>query len=209
MKKLYLSLFCVCLFSFCKSQNEEFTSYINEFRLTSPDFMIDNSTFRELFSFNGQYKEISLQAVNKYICFKPLCNDENIFRFDFGVLVDLETEDFFAVIVRKLQFDELHGCDNDLSELLLITYSKKGGKIDIQQIGKDNDCWISHTKFFGNKILVEQIRILEFNKPEMSCEIEVKKYLINQNGIIDNIHSEPIREGIVVWDEQIEEFRLK
>ena len=96
MKKLYLSLFCVCLFHLCKSQNEEFTSYINEFRLTSPDIMINNSTFSDLFSFNGQYKEVSFQLVNKYI--KPLCNDENLFRFDFGVKIDLRTEDFFAVI---------------------------------------------------------------------------------------------------------------
>lgn len=209
MKKFYFSLFFLSLFTFCNSQNKEFLSYIEEFNLTSPVFTINNSTFRELFSFDGQYKEVPSQLVDKLICFEHFCDDKNLFRFDYGVLVDLKAVDFVTVILRKMQFDEIYGCDNDLSELLLITYSKTGKFIDFKLIGKDNDCWVSHTKFSGNRISVEQIRILEFNKPEMRCEIEYKEYSINQNGIIDNVNYEPGRECIVVWDEQNGEFKIK
>lgn len=78
-----------------------------------------------------------------------------------------------------------------------------------QSIGKDNDGWISTIQITSNNIVVEQIKILEFNKSELSCEIEVKEYKINQDGIIKNTETKPVKNGFVVWNEQMNDFKLK
>jgi hypothetical protein len=97
----------------------------------------------------------------------------------------------------------------DVEQVVLIVYSKQGRILSSQSISKDNDGWISSTQITRENIEVQQIKILEFNKSEMNSKIETKVYQIALNGIINNIRTEPIKKGIVIWDEQIEDFKLK
>lgn len=194
----------------CKGQNQEFVTYLLNFRNVELPLTIDRRHSSTRFYQDGIYKEIPETYIKKFICkdSSTCCTDPTEYRYDYGVKFDIQS-DFITVLLKKQKYEGNPDCDFDLSKLLLITYSKEGKKIDIQQIGKDNDCWLSSTKVTKENIEVQQIKILEFNKPEMSCEIEIKVYQVTQNGIINNIRTEPIKKGFVVWDEQIEDFRLK
>lgn len=192
----------------CKSQ-DQFTIYLSNFRDIELPKTIDRRYPSTQFYQNNTYKEINQPFVKKFICKDPVTCDTNAsqYRYDYGIR--FAPGDYQAAVINKINFEGNPDCDFDLSELILLVYSPQGEIISEQIIGKNNDCWISSTQLTSKNIEVQQIKILEFNKPEMSCEIEEKVYQISKSGIITSIGTEPIKKGIVIWDEQIEDFRLK
>jgi len=208
MKHLILIIISFLILS-CKGQNQEFVTYLSNFRSVELPLTIDRRYSSNSFYQNGTYKEIPESFVKKFICKDSVTCDTNPseYRYDYGIRFALS--DYQAILVNKQKYEGNPDCDFDLAELILVVYSPQGEIISGQSVGKNNDCWLGSTQVTKENIKVQQIKILEFNKPEMSCEIDTKVYQIAQNGIINNIRSEPIKKGIVIWDEQIEDFRLK
>jgi hypothetical protein len=193
----------------CKGQNQEFVTYLSNFRSVELPLSIDRKTYGSVFYPNKKNHEIIEFLIKKFVC----QNSTNCvvapteYRYDYGVKFILGN--YHVVLVHKQKYEGTTSYDFDLSEVLLVVYSKQGEILSSQPISKDNDAWISSTQITKENIEVQQIKILEFNEPEMSCEIETKVYQVTQEGIIKNIHTAPIKKGVVVWDEQIEDFRLK
>lgn len=208
MKHLILIIISFLTLS-CKGQNQEFVTYLSNFRSVELPLTVDRKTYNTIFYPNKNNHEIIETLVKKFVC-KDSTNcsvNSAEYRYDYGVKFFLG--DYQVVLVHKQKYEGVTSYDFDLSEVILIVYSKLGKILSSQSISKDNDGWISSTQLTRTNIEVQQIKILEFNKPEMSCEIETKVYKIAKDGIINNIRTEPIKKGIVFWDEQIEDFRLK
>ena len=208
MKHLILIIISFLTLS-SKGQNQEFSTYLSNFRSVQLPLTVDRKTYNTIFYPNKNNHEIIETLVKKFVC-KDSTNcsvNSTEYRYDYGVKFVLD--DYQVVLVHKQNYEGTTSYDFDLSEVVIVVYSKQGKVLSLQSICKDNDGWISSTHIARENIEVQQIKILEFNKPEMSCEIETKVYQIAQNGIINNIRTEPIKKGVVIWDEQIEEFRLK
>ena len=208
MKHLILVIISFLTLS-CKGQNQEFVTYLSNFKSVELPLTVDRQTYNTIFYPSKNNHEIIETLIKKFVC-KDSTNcsvNSSEYRYDYGVKFVLG--DYHVVLVHKQKYEGTTSYDFDLSEVILIVYSKQGKILSSQSISKDNDGWISSTQVTRENIEVQQIKILESNKPEMSCEIETKVYQIAQNGIINNIHTEPIKKGIVIWDEQIEDFRLK
>jgi len=193
----------------CKGQNQEFVTYLSNFRSVELPLTIDRKTYGSVFYPNQSNHEIIEALVKKFVCQDSIncAIDPTEYRYDYGVKFFLGN--YQVVLVHKQKYEGTTSYDFDLSEVILVVYSKQGKILSSESISKDNDGWISSTQVTKENVEVQQIKILEFNKPEMSCEIETKVYQVTQDGIIKNIHTAPIKKGVVVWDEQIEDFRLK
>jgi hypothetical protein len=205
--------FILILISFltlsCKGQNQEFVAYLSSFRNVELPFIIDRKTYNSVFYPNENNHEIAESLVKKFIC-KDSTNcavNSSEYRYDYGV--KFEYSNYYAALVHKQKYEGTTSYDFDLSEVILLVYSKQGNIMSEQSIGKDNDGWISSIQITSNNIRAQQIKVLEFNKPELSCEIEVKEYKINQEGIIKNTQTELVKKGFVIWDEQMKDFKLK
>lgn len=209
MKYFFLILISSLTLSSCKGQNQEFVAYLSGFRNVELPLTIDRKTYNSIFYPNKNNHEITESLVKRFIC-KDSTNcavNSSEYRYDFGV--KFEYSNYYAALVHKQKFEGTTSYDFDLSEVILLVYSKQGNILSEQSIGKDNDGWISAIQITSNNIRVQQIKVLEFNKPELSCEIEVKEYMINQDGVIKNTHTEPVKKGFVIWDEQMKDFKLK
>ncbi len=208
MKHLILIIISFLTLS-CKGQNQEFVIYLSKFRSVELPLTVDRKTYSTIFYPNKINHEIIENLVKEFICNDSTNYSVNSteYRYDYGVKFALG--DYHVVLVHKQKYEGTTPYDFDLSEVVLIVYSKQGRILSSQSISKDNDGWISLTQITRENIEVQQIKILEFNKSEMNSKIETKVYQIARNGIINNIRTEPIKKGIVIWDEQIEDFKLK
>jgi hypothetical protein len=159
---------------------------------------------------NGEFKKIPEVYIKEFICKDPSnCKiDVTNYGYDYGIRFNISPE-FLSILFLKQKYEGKQDCDFDLSEIIMVTYTKQGKIISMQSIGKNNDCWLSTIKITSGKISVQQIKVLEFNKSEMNCEIETKEYKVNQDGIIENTLMSPIKKGIVIMDKQTEDFILK
>lgn len=193
----------------CKGQDQEFVTYLSNLRKVELPLTIDRKTYNSIFYPNKNNHEIIESDVKKFVCQDSTNCTVNTteYRYDYGVKFILGN--FYVVLVHKQKYEGITSYDFDLSEILLIIYSREGKILSLKSISKDNDGWISSTHVTKEYIEVQQIKVLEFNKPEMNCEIEKKIYQISKDGIVINIHKEPIKKGIVIWDKQIDDFRLK
>ena len=203
-----LLCFISLLASYYSCNEDDFVAYTKEFRQSRAKLEINDTTFLDLFLYDGEFKEIPDILVTKYID-NSRSKEKSNYRYDFGVRLEGSNMDYLAVLVRKQQYDETYGCDNDLSTLILITYSKSGDKKSMQEVGLDNDCWISSTEILDNEVVVKQIKLLEFGKDEIDCEVLTKKYRITAEGFIEFVHSEPLKNGVLIWDHQSQKFKLK
>lgn len=206
----YLILIIVFpFFLSCKGQSLEFATYLSNFRSVELPITIDRRYWSTHFYQNGMYKEISEPLVKKFVYKDSLdCPTAPLgCRYDYGAKFEVGTS--CAVLLSRLKYEGVTPYDFDLSETILLIYSEKGEILSLQSIGKDNDGWISTIQINEYRIEVQQIKIMEFNKPEMNCKIETIVYQIDPNGIINDIRTATIEKGVVIWDEQINDFRLK
>lgn len=208
--KYVIFLWIICFAVSCKAQNQEFNDYLASFKNLELPIKIDRKTYSSIFYQDGNYKEIPETWLKKFVSKDSLIYpiDPTEFRYDFGVRYNTN-HDHIAVLVHKQKYEGTTVYDFDLSEVVLIIYSYNGEVLSQKIIGQDNDGWISNTNISEDKISVQQIKILEFNKTELACEIEEKEYLVNVDGIIILTETKPIKSGIVYWDKQLENFVLK
>ncbi|MDD4729765.1 MAG: hypothetical protein PHN55_13590 [Dysgonamonadaceae bacterium] len=209
MRHFLLILISSLTLSSCKGQNQEFVAYLSSLRNVELPLTIDTKTYNVIFYPNKNNHEIAESLVKKFICKDPANCVVNSSEYRYDYRVKFEYKNYYAALVHKQKYEGTTPYDFDLSEVILLVYSKQGGILSEQSIGKDNDGWISTIQITSNNIVVEQIKILEFNKPELSCEIEVKEYKINQDGIIKNTETKPVKKGSIVWNEQMNDFKLK
>ncbi|MDP4292110.1 MAG: hypothetical protein Q8908_13595 [Bacteroidota bacterium] len=209
MKHVILFLISILSLS-CSGQNQDFFIYLSNFRNMALPFTIDRrDTSTRIFP-TGVFKKIPEVYIKKFICKDPSnCKiDLTNFGYDYGIKFNISPE-FLSILFVKQRYEGSPDCDFDLSEIILVTYTKQGKIISIQSIGKNNDCWLSTIKITSEKISVQQIKVLEFNKPEMNCEIQTKEYKVNKEGIIENTLMSPPKKGIVIMDKRTEDFKLK
>jgi len=182
---------------------------MSNFRIFELPITIDRKTYNSVFYPNNKYHEIPTHLVNKFICKNSInCPiDSSKYRYDYGI--KFKSNNIQISLVHKQKYEGTSVYDFDLSEVILVSYSAQGEILSKKSVAKDNDGWISSIRITSDKIWVQQLKVLEFNKPELSCEIEIKEYKINQKGIIENTHTEPIKSGFVVWNEEIKDFTLK
>ena len=208
MKHL-LSILIVFFIQNCNAQTPEFITYLSNFTSIELPYTIDAKTYTTSFYSGNNYREISEYLLKKYLCIDsvnyPINPSE--YRYDYGVKYVMG--DNPVVLIHRQKYEGRTMYDFDLSEIILVVYSSVGELLSSQSICKDNDVWISSMHISNEKIKVQQIKLLEVNKPEMNCEIETKEYYVAPNGEINELCYEPTRNGIVIWSEQEESFILK
>lgn len=209
MKKFFLVGF-ICFIISCKAQNKDFNAYLSNYNYVELPLKVDRKTYNNLFYSHGNYNEISESWLKEFVCKDSLKYkiDPTEFRYDFGVRFNTNNG-YIAVLIHKQKYEGESVYDFDLSETILTIYSNSGEILSQKVIGKDNDGWISNIDISNNEINVQQLKVLEFNKPELTCEIEEKKYSVNKNGVIVLDDTNFIKKGIVYWDKQLENFVLK
>lgn len=133
---------------------------------------------------------------------------DRLYSFYYGGVLNLSHKKIVAVLVSKIQWNAMIGCDYDLHQLQIITYNKiSGKKLDSKVVSKDNDCWISETNFIENKIEVKQIRIFEANKPKLRSELEINNYEIDKSGKIKKIKKSSKQEIFMYYDTTENNFK--
>lgn len=218
--KIYFNIILFCIFSVsCNAQNTEFSSYMSNFGQTKlPVLIVDRQSRYLIFDqrydsiFGKTYKMISEKLVEKFICKGDFCiSHAGYFRYDYGVRLDF-CQKYSAVLVSKLQYEGKTEWDFDLAEILLLIYNNNGEILSRQSLTKDNDRWKSRVKITKEGISVMQIKITE---PEMNkvkglhCEVWTTEYQIAEDGVIKIIGTSPVATGIVIWNESIEDYKLK
>jgi hypothetical protein len=208
MKLFYLLSFAL-FFLNCKSQNQEFETFLSNFKRVALPFKIDRKNYGTIFFPNNKYREIEQSNVLKFIYQDPDFKgyDTSEYRYDYGIQFDLQG--FKVVVFHKEHFEGKTVYDFDLVELVLNIYSKEGRLLSSRSITKDNDGWMSETLISDKKIEVQQIKILEFNKPELACEISRQVFKITEKGAIDSSGLELVGNGVVVWDQELKDYKLK
>lgn len=206
------SVFLIALFltlSF-DIHGQTFTEYLSHFRSVELPLTVERKTYNSVFYPEKEYSEIGKDFVKKFVCPNQgshLVNSDE-YRYDYGVKFEIGGN-YQAVLVHKQKYEGLTLYDFDLSEILLIIYSKQGEILSLQSVGKDNDLWISKVQISAGDIRTTQIKILELNRPEMRCEIENKVYQVTKEGVIETVAQKPLEKGAVRWNEQAGDFELK
>lgn len=221
MRILINILFCCVFICNCKAQAPEFKAYLNNFGQSKIPLLINDrqsssavfcQSYDTLFRVNIT-KSIPENIVAKYICTEEFCNpDGGYFRYDYGVKVDFKSA-FTMVLVSKLQYEGDIEWDFDLRETLLITYNNEGAVLSHQSLAKDNDRWKSSIEITEEEISVRQIKITEPKidqyHHDLHCEFWTTTYQITNDGIIKTINTSSVSSGIVIWDKNIEDYKLK
>lgn len=207
MKKSFFLFHLILIFS-CSGRTQEFSTYISHFEEIVTPLTLDRKSYNSLF-FSNNKGEIQENWIQKFICMDTLNCEKNpeFYQYRYGAKYNKGA--YFIAVLYKQTYEGKTIYDFDLSEVILISYSLRGEILSSIPISKDNDAWISEIELSENCIQVKQIKILEFDKPEMNCEIEVVDYQFGSNGEINKLRRSPIKNGIVIWDKQIEDFRLK
>jgi len=208
--RIFILIGITCFIFSCKAQNTDFNTYLSNFKNVELPLKVDRKTYNNTFYYSNGYSEISENWLKRYVCIDTLiCLINPIeYRYDFGVKFNVNDK-YNAVLIHKQKYEGDSVYDFDLSEIILTIYTEDGSIISQKIIGKDNDGWISNIDIKKNKIITEQIKILEFNKVESNCEIELKEYVIDNDGVIKNILTNSKRKGIVYWDNEAENFIIK
>ncbi len=212
MKRIIVYFIISVTFLSCKGQNKEFNNYMSNFREIKLPFLVDRRD-----SINRTYvrasKEIPINYIKKYICLDSTICDYNPEYYNYNYRYKIkESANIIAVLLSKGKYEGETCYDFDLGETLLIVYTKDGKIIDEKSIAKNNDCWLSTILVTSDSIVVQQIKISDpsqINDPEVDCEIETKTYQITDEGYIKTIRTEPIKKGVLVFDERIYDFILK
>ena len=164
---------------------------------------------------NIEIKHIQEDYIKKFICLDSTICDYNpeYYIYSYGFKIK-ESSNLIAVLVSKMKYEGKTCYDFDLGETLLIVYTKDGKIIDEKSIAKDNDCWISSILVTNDSIKVQQIKVIDPTQFKIidngvDCEIETKTYQISDEGYINLIRTEPIKKGVLVWDEKIYDHILK
>jgi hypothetical protein len=216
--KVFISILFGFLLTNCNAQDSGFKSYLSEFGQSKLPLLIFNnqSSYRVFCQRHDTLlgmmpKVISEKFVEKYICTNGFCNyDVCHFRYDYGVSIDYGKE-YSTVLVSKLQYEGKTEWDFDLVEDILITYNQKGEVLSRKYLTKDNDRWKSELIMTKDSINVCQIKITDpkFSKTsKLQCTFWTTKYQINNDGFIETINMSPVKNGFVIWDENIQDFRI-
>jgi hypothetical protein len=214
MKRIIVYIIIGFCFISCKGQNQEFDNYISNFHEIKLPFLVDRRD-----SINRIYartsKEIPINYIKKFICIDSLKCDTNpaMYEYDYMYTYNLK-QSFIIVLLSKGKYKGKTCYDFDLGETLLIVYTKDGKIIDEKSIAKDNDCWLSSILVINDSIKVQQIKVVDPTQFKiidngMDCEIETKIYQISDDGYINLIRTDPIKKGVLVFDEKIDDFILK
>ncbi len=196
----------------CKAQSQDFMEYLSNFRdIELPFQMIDGNTKGAIFHPDGRGNEIDNDLVKKFV-YNDSANEFVLsYEYIFYYGVKYKLNDKYVVLLKKYRDLGIPPYDFDLSEKILVVYSPTGKLLSSQAISKDSERWLSYVHFLTkDKITVQQIKILGVEyKSEMECEIEMLEYKIDSNGIITKTQTTPIKKGVVIWDEEIDDFKLK
>jgi hypothetical protein len=220
--RAFTSIFLCCIFlSTSKAQDLDFKLFLKNFNQSRTPLLVNDKQSSAVI-FCQEYdtlsqimktKPIPENLVAKYICTNGFCNpDGGYFRYDYGVKVDLSSG-FISVLVSRLQYEGDSEWNFDLRETLIITYNNKSEILSRQSLTKDNDRWKSSLKITKDGITVRQIKIIEpkVNQyhHDLRCEYWTTQYKVESNGTIQIISSSQITTGIVIWDKDTEEYKLK
>ena len=222
MKTFVCILLCCIFMTNCKAQDPEFKTYLSNFGESRTPILIDDSQpisdfifFQAYDSLLGlkTYKIIPQKFVEKFICADNFCNSNaGYFRYDYGIKVDFNKA-YTTVLVRKFQDEGQPEWSFDLYETLLITYNRKGEILSRLSLTKDNDRWKSSLEITKEGITVKQIKVIEpkidqYHR-DLHCEYWTTTYQITNDGIIKTITTSPIANGLVIWDKNVEDYKLK
>lgn len=213
MHLIFTTFIVLIVCSSCKGKSDDFSDYLDNYVTVELPLLLDKSAVARSYYYpNGDIAEISNEFINKYICQDRLDCDHDPERFKYTYGIRLPYQDsVISVVFLKLKYGRTGDpiCEFDLVDEILITYNPQGEILSQKVISKGSDCWLPHVYFFEDRIRVKQIRILEFNKPELACEIITKEYIITSEGLIVNTATEPIKKRLLIWDEQLQDLVLK
>jgi len=197
----------------CKGQNKEFNEYISNFQEFKLPFLIDRRDSINRFYAREVFQSIPLNYIKQFVCKDSINCDYDPSKYSYAYRYKFKiNSNFIITFVSKAKEKGKTCYDFDLGETLLIVYSKDGKIIDAKSIAKDNDCWLSSIWVTDDSIKVQQIKISDpskINDQEIDCEIETKIYQISDDGYINLIRTDPIKKGVLVFDEKIDDFILK
>lgn len=190
-------------------QENSFYTYLENFKSIDVPLIIDRKCFNDLFYSNNKFKEIKSELINLFIYQNSPDEvfDDTKIRYDYGLQIKLN-EDFKYCLVHKQNFEGKNVYDFDLSETILFIYDTKGKLISKVNLGKDNDGWMSQISIDSTSIKAKQIKFLEFNKPNMKCEIIDYIYALNCKGIFYLREEGEKYYGLIGWNEYIKDFEL-
>ena len=220
MKTKLVFVFFVAFAFGCKAQDIDFNQYLNNFgNVNLPILSSDTETWKMVFNqeydnIHGRtYKSVSEKYVKKYICTDGNFNSNMKYyiRYDYGVKIDI-SNNFYTVLLSKLQYEGNSEWDYDLTEDLLITYTKSGKIISCKSLTKDNGVrWQSSLTITKEKILVQQIKN---TAPKVSlekimpCEVWTTEYQISTNGTIEEKNNSSHKNGKIKWNDKFLKYEL-
>jgi hypothetical protein len=220
MKTKLVFVFFVAFAFGCKAQDIDFNQYLNNFgNVNLPILSSDTETWKMVFNqeydnIHGRtYKSVSEKYVKKYICTDGNFNSNMKYyiRYDYGVKIDI-SNNFYTVLLSKLQYEGNSEWDYDLTEDLLITYTKSGKMLSTKSLTKDNgDRWQSNLTIKKDKVIVQQIKNTALKvslEKIMPCEVWSTEYQISDTGIIGVKNTILKKIGKIKWNKKLLKYEL-
>ena len=220
MKTKVLFIILIVFTFFCKAQNKDFSQFINNFGNTDlPISKLDNNKWNKVIyqKFDNDLKRMMPKSipekyVAKFICTGGFCNpDGGYYEYDYCIKIPI-TDDFYTLLIRKCKDEGDSDWNFDLTEILLITYSKSGKILSRKSLSKDNGVrWQSNLTITKEKILVQQIKN---TAPKVSlekimpCEVWTTEYQISGTGIIEVKNVSPKENAKIKWDDKLLKYEL-
>jgi len=220
MKTKLVFVFFVAFAFGCKAQDVDFNQYLNNFGCVElPILSSDTETWKMIFNqgndnIHGRtYKSISEKYVKKYICPDGNFNSnmKHYVRYDYGVRIDI-SNDFYTTLLSKLQYEGNSEWDYDLTEDLLVTYTKSGKILSCKSLTKDNgDRWQSTLTITKGKIIAQQIKVTAAEvslEKTMPCELWTTEYQVSGTGLIEVKNVSPKENRKIKWNDKLLKYEL-
>lgn len=188
-------------------ENNTFTDYINRFNSIEPpvSFDINENILSQ--------ESISENFLVHYVCkdtIKGCLSTRYDYKYGFVINKALNNNDFI-VLIGKIDKEDQGGLGS--IEYILYSYNEDGNIISIQTLGKILEDYRIKLEIYKEEIIASTVKFIPSKVNERwvitKAEIVPKIYKVNYNGeiVFEKLGQKSIRE--IIWDQQINDYRIK